>query len=156
MPRSLAGRRWHAAAPGGFRCHAVASGGLRRSAATRDRLLDHAVAVIVHCLAIFLLWPQTVVNGSAAGLPARALGLDGAPLALRRSSATWLNGYFPVDAARDMAYQLVDGCSLAMGLWLLHRVAVVHRGLYQAHADPLPVVPMLLGAFAVEALAHAE
>ena len=111
---------------------------------------------MAHCLAICLLCLQTVASGSAAGLSARALGLEAASLALRLSSATWLNGYHPVDASGNMVCQLVDGCSLAMGLWLQRRVVVVHQGLYQAHADPLPVVHMLLDAFAVAALAHAD
>ena len=63
---------------------------------------------MVHCLAIVLLCLQTVAHGSAAGLSARALGLEAASLALRLSSTTWLNGYVHVDASRDVVYQLVD------------------------------------------------
>jgi len=114
------------------------------------------MAVMLQCLAISLLCLQTVANGSAAGLSARALGLEAASLALRLSSTTWLNGYLPVDASGDMVYQLVDVFSLAMVLWLLHQVVVVHRGSYQADADSLPVGHMLLGAFALAALLHAD
>ena len=74
------------------------------------------MAVMVQCLAISLLCLQTVANGSAAGLSARVLGLEAALLALRLSSATWLNGYLPVVASGDMVYQLVDVCSRAMVL----------------------------------------
>jgi len=114
------------------------------------------MAVMLQCLAISLLCLQTLANGSAAGLSARALGLEAASLALRLSSTTWLNGYLPVDASGDMIYQLVDVCSLAMVLWLLHQVVVVHRGSYQADADSLPVGHMLLGAFLLAALLHAD
>ena len=41
---------------------------------------------------------------------------------------------------------------LPLKLW----VVLVHRGLYLAHAGSLPVVHMLLGAFALAALAHAD
>ena len=114
------------------------------------------MAVMLQCLAISLLCLQTVANGSAAGFSARAPGLETASLALRLSSARWLDGYLPVDASGDMIYQLVDGSPLARGLWLQHRVVVAHRGLYQAYADSLPAVHMLLDAFAVAALAHAD
>jgi len=114
------------------------------------------MAVMLQCLAISLLCLQTFANGSAAGLSARALGLEAASLALRLSSTTWLNGYLPVDASGDMVYQLVDVCSLAMVIWLLYQVLVVHRGSYQADADSLPVGHMLLGAFALAALLHAD
>ncbi|CAK0826800.1 unnamed protein product [Prorocentrum cordatum] len=112
------------------------------------------MAVMLQCLAISLLCLQTLANGSATGLSARALGMEAASLALRLSSTTWLNGYLPVDASGDLVYQLVDACSLAMVLWLLRQVAVVHRGSYQADADTLPVGHMLLGAFALAALLH--
>ena len=38
----------------------------------------------------------------------------------------------------------------------LHYVVVVHRGSGRADADPLPVRPLLIGAFSLAATPHAE
>jgi len=114
------------------------------------------MAAMFQCLATCLLCLQTLANGNASGLSARALGLEAASLSLRLSSTVWLNGYLPVDASGDLVYQLVDVCSLGMVLWLLHQVVVVHCGSYQADADSLPVGRMLLGAFVLAAIFHAD
>jgi hypothetical protein len=113
-------------------------------------------AVMFQCLAIALLCMQTLASGSVAGLSARSLTLEAASLCLRLSSTTWLNGYLPVDASGDLVYQLVDICSLLMVFWLLHRVAFVCRDSYQAEADSLPIVHMLLGSFVLAAIFHAD
>ena len=74
-------------------------------------------------LAISLLCLQTIATGTAASLSARAPGREVGPLTLRPPPTPRLKGYLPVDASRDLVYQLVVGRSLAMVPWLLHQVA---------------------------------
>ena len=70
-----------------------------------------------------------------------------ASLVLRLLTTTWLNWNLPVGASCGIVYQLVDGCPLAVVLWLPHHVVVVHRGSHQADKDSLTVGRMLPGAF---------
>jgi hypothetical protein len=114
------------------------------------------LAVMSQCLAIALLGIQMLSSGSAAGVSARALGLEAISLSCRLSSTTWLNGYLPVDASGDFIYQLVDVFSLLMVLGLLHYVLVTQSRTYQADADSLPAVPAVLGAFVLAAILHAD
>jgi len=114
------------------------------------------MAVMFQCLAFALLGMQTIYSGNSVGISARALGLDAVALACRLSSTTWLQGYLPVDESGDWFYQAVDICSLVLVLWLLHRVLVTQRSTYQAHEDSFPFVPMMLVAFVLAALLHAD
>jgi len=112
------------------------------------------LSVMLQCLAVALLGLQVTATGSAAGISARALMLDALGLCCRLSSTLWLNGYLPVDASGDYAFQLIDICSLALLAWLLHQVLVVKKHTYQAEADSLPIGPMIVGAFVLAVLLH--
>jgi len=114
------------------------------------------MAVMFQCLAFALLGMQTFASGSSVGISARALGLDAVALVCRLSSTTWLQGYLPVDESGDWFYQAVDICSLVTVLWLLHRVLVAQRSTYQANEDSFPFVPMMLVAFLLASLLHAD
>lgn len=114
------------------------------------------LAVMLQCLAFVLLALQLLLTGNAAGISARALGLDAVALAMRLSSTTWLHGYLPVDASGDWVYQAVDVCSLALVAWLLRRLFVEQRHTYQVEQDTFPVAPMVLGSLVLAALFHAD
>lgn len=79
------------------------------------------LSALMQCLAFALLGWQ-VVMGSSTGISTRALLLDAVSLCFRLSCTTWLNGYLPVDASGDYAYQIVDATSLLMVLWLMYHV----------------------------------
>jgi hypothetical protein len=114
------------------------------------------MAVMFQCLALALLGMHVLARGSAVGVSARALSLEGLSFACRLSSTTWLNGYLPVDASGDMVYQLVDMCSLLIVVWLLYHVLVTERRSYAEEADSLPVVPMVVTCFILAAVLHAD
>mmetsp|Transcript_16251 Transcript_16251/g.38127 ORF Transcript_16251/g.38127 Transcript_16251/m.38127 type:complete len:283 (-) Transcript_16251:82-930(-) len=114
------------------------------------------LAVVFQCLALTLLALQVKSRSSAAGVSARALGLDAAALCLRLSSTTWLNGYLPVDMTGDWIYQAFDAASLAIVSWLLYQVLRTHRSTYQAHDDTLAAFPFILGSLVLAALFHAD
>lgn len=114
------------------------------------------LSVMVECLAAALLGLQVVSSGSAAGISARSLALDALAICLRLSSTLWLNGYLPVDASGDWVYQTVDVCSLAIVLWLLHAVLVARRDSYQKQFDTFPIEALVLVAFLLAALLHAD
>ena len=80
------------------------------------------LSAMVQCLAVVFLALQTVSTGSASGISARALSLDALAICFRLSSTLWLNGYLPADASGDYIYQIIDICSLAILVWLLHEV----------------------------------
>jgi hypothetical protein len=114
------------------------------------------MGVMLQCFGFALLAMQTLMTGSAAGLSARGLGLDALALCLRLSSTLWLQGYLPVDASGDWFFQAVDVCSLALVLWLLHRVLVEKRRSYQEKEDTFPIAPMTLLSFVLAAIFHAD
>jgi len=112
------------------------------------------LSVMLQCLAVLLLVLQVLSTGSAAGISARALLLDGIALCCRLSSTLWLNGYLPVDASGDYCFQAIDVCSLFMIVWLLQHVFTEKRHTYQAEEDNLPILPMTLGAFLLAMTLH--
>jgi hypothetical protein len=114
------------------------------------------MAVIVQALAMVFLCLQVVSSGSAAGVSAQGLILDGIAVGLRLSSTVWLNGYLPTDRTGDHVYQVVDLSSLMMILFLLHRILVGSRVTYQAADDSFSIGPMLLACFVLAAVFHAD
>jgi len=114
------------------------------------------MAVIFQCLAMALLCLQTLSSGSAAGISARALGLEALSLGCRLSSTLWLNGYLPVDASGDWIFQAVDVTTLALVLVLLRQVLVVERRTYASEHDTLPIAPMTLGCLVGAVVLHAD
>jgi hypothetical protein len=114
------------------------------------------MAVIVQTLAMVFLCLQVLCSGSAAGVSAQGLTLDGIAVGLRLSSTVWLNGYLPTDATGDHVYQVMDFCSLGMILFLLHRMLVVSPKTYQAADDSFFVGPTVLACFAFAAIFHAD
>lgn len=132
----------------GFTVHHLVAGGEFSSILT--------MSVMCQCFAIALLGLQVLSSGSAAGISARALGLEALSLCFRLSSTTWLNGYLPVDASGDFVFQGVDMLSLLMVLWLLHHILFVEKRTYQAADDTLPVAPMIIGSLALSLLFHAD
>jgi hypothetical protein len=112
------------------------------------------ISVMLQCLAVALLALQILLTGSAAGLSAKALFLDGLALCFRLSSTLWLNGYLPVDASGDYVFQAVDLLSIAIIAWLLHQLLVEKRHTYQAEEDSLPIAPMVVASLILAALLH--
>jgi len=114
------------------------------------------LSVIMQCLAIALLAIQCHSSGSASGISAKALMMEGASLVCRLSSTLWLNGYLPVDATGDHLFQIVDICSLGIVAYLLHHVLMTQRHTYQAELDSLPMPSLVIGCFVAAALLHAD
>jgi ER lumen protein retaining receptor len=114
------------------------------------------MSAIVQCLGVSILCIQVLTSRSAAGISAEALKLDAASIAFRLSSTVWLNGYLPVDASGDFAYQLIDACSLFVVLWLLYLVLVTHRSTYQAEVDAFRASKAVMGCFVLAMLLHAD
>merc|ERR1719345_211091 len=109
---------------------------------------------MIQCLAMALLGFQIATTGSAHGISAKALTLDGLALCCRLSSTLWLNGYLPVDASGDYIFQLIDVCTVGIIAYLLHQVLVDKKHTYQAEEDSLPIMPMIVGSFVFAALFH--
>jgi len=114
------------------------------------------VAQMFQCLAVGLLAAQVLITGSAAGISARALALHAVGVCARLSSTLWLHGYLPVDESGDWFYQFVDIVALAMECWLLHQVLVVKSHSYQIESDTFPIVPVMIGAYILAAIFHAD
>jgi len=114
------------------------------------------MSAIVQCLGATLLCIQVLSGRSATGISASSLKLDALAIGFRLSSTTWLNGYLPVDKSGDHVYQITDALSLAMVLFMLYRVVVVHRSSYQASEDSFRIAPIVLVSLALAALLHAD
>merc|ERR1719238_1892065 len=116
-------------------------------AAEREFSSILTMSVIAQALAISFLCAQVLWNKSARGISVGTLVLDGLSVAGRMPSTTWSEGYLPMDKSGDYLYQTIDFCSLAMVLFLLHRVLVVHRSTYDASEDSFTVGPLILASF---------
>eukprot|EP00929_Paragymnodinium_shiwhaense_P028751 TRINITY_DN165_c0_g3_i1.p1 TRINITY_DN165_c0_g3~~TRINITY_DN165_c0_g3_i1.p1 ORF type:complete len:331 (+),score=67.68 TRINITY_DN165_c0_g3_i1:117-995(+) len=114
------------------------------------------VAVMLQCLGVSLLAAQVAVLGTATGISAKALGVHSLSICCRLSSTLWLNGYLPVDDSGDWFYQAVDIAALVMEAWLLYKTLVSNRASYQEEQDTFPIAPLVLGAFVLAALFHAD
>jgi len=112
------------------------------------------VSAIFQCLAFCLLGAHALSTGSVQGISAKSLQLEALALACRLSSTTWLEGYLPFDPTGDYLYQIFDGLSLCMVLWLLHRVLSCTT--YVVDDDSLPVLPFALGSLALGGLLHGD
>jgi len=93
---------------------------------------------------------------SAAGISARTLGVYALSLCCRLCSTLFRDGYLPVDASGDWAYQAADLCSLSMVAYLLWQTLSVRRSSYQESSDTCAVWGLVLGAFCMAALFHAD
>eukprot|EP00439_Symbiodinium_sp_Y106_P029092 s1244_g3.t1 len=118
------------------------------------------LAVIFQCLGFALLCVQVLLTGTCTGISARALALDAWALCFRLSSTLWLNGYLPVDASGDWAYQAVDIVSLVLVLWLLHSLLFEKKHTYQEEqdqtSDTFPATPVVLACLALAVAFHAD
>jgi len=114
------------------------------------------MAVMSQCLAMLLLLLQSLSSRSAAGISARALGLELLALCCRLSSTMWLDGYLPTDASGDWVFQATDVCTLLIVAGLLSHVLVVQRSSYQEEEDSLPVLPFVLGSMVAAVLLHGD
>jgi len=111
---------------------------------------------VFQCLAFSLLGFHALSNGSVQGISSKSLQLEAIALACRLSSTIWFEGYLPSDQTGDFLYQIFDGFSLVIVLWLLHRVVNVQSKTYEADDDSLPVVPFALGSLILAALLHGD
>jgi len=114
------------------------------------------VSVILQCLSFVLLALQVATSSSAAGISARTLGLHALSLCCRLSSTLWLHGYLPMDASGDWIYQVADLGSLAMVIFLLRQVLVVHWQTYQFNTDTFGVKNLVVGAIILSIVFHPD
>jgi hypothetical protein len=112
------------------------------------------MAAMLQTFAFGLLGMQVTFARNACGISARALVLDALALICRLSSTLVRDGYLPVDASGDWMYQVVDICSLALVLWLVYQVLVVHKDTYQEAEDSFPAVYVAIGAVALAVIFH--
>jgi len=114
------------------------------------------LSAMAQCLAYVLLMIQISYTGSATGISARGLALDAMGLFCRLSSTTWLLGYLPADASGDYVYQLTDGLSLLVVIWLLYQMLIVKRHTYDEHEDTFPAGSLAILALVLGAFFHAD
>merc|ERR1719194_36755 len=114
------------------------------------------MAAMLQTFAFALLGMQITYARHARGISAQALGLNAFALICRLSSTVWLDGYLPVDGSGDWMYQVVDMCSLALVLWLLSRVLVVHKDTYQKAEDTFPTIHAAIGAVSLAVIFHPD
>jgi len=114
------------------------------------------LSAVFQCLAFSLLGVHALSTGGVQGISAKSLQLEAFALVCRLSSTTWLLGYLPNDPSGDHLYQIFDALSLAMVLWLLHRVLNVQSKTYEVDQDTLPVLPFALGSFVLAVLLHGD
>jgi len=90
-------------------------------------------------LAFFLLIHKMKTHRSAAGISSKTLEMYVLMLIFRLNSTMVKNGYLPVDATGDWAYQACDLTSLFLVFWALFYVHKRYKDTYQAQCDTLPI-----------------
>jgi hypothetical protein len=114
------------------------------------------MAAMFQTFAFGLLGAQMAYARHARGISAQALTLNALALVCRLSSTVWLDGYLPSDASGDWMYQAVDICSLALVLWLVYQVLVVHKNTYQEAEDTFPTIHVVIGAVVLAVIFHPD
>jgi len=114
------------------------------------------LSAIFQCLAFCLLAVHALSTGSVQGISAKSLQLEAIAVVCRLSSTTWLQGYLPNDLSGEHLYQFFDFLSLAIVLWLLHRVLNVQSQTYEVNDDSLPATPIALGCLILGAFLHGD
>jgi len=114
------------------------------------------LSAIFQCLAFCLLGVHVLCSRSVQGISAKSLQLEATALACRLSSTIWFEGYLPSDQTGDFLYQIFDVLSLAIVLWLVHRVLNVQSKTYENDDDSLPVTHFALGGLVLAAVLHGD
>jgi len=114
------------------------------------------VSVVLQCLSFVMLALKVISSQSAAGISARTLGLSALSLCCRLSSTIWFHGYLPTDPSGDWVFQAADVGSLAMVVFLLYQVVVVHRHTYQFNQDTFEVRNLVVGALVLASILHPD
>jgi len=110
----------------------------------------------LQCLGFVLLAMKVQNQRAVQGLSGKTLIMYAATLCFRLSSTVHLNGYLPVDATGDWAYQLIEICSLGLVVYLIRCVFVTHRATYQEAQDSVPITIQnaLVGCFILAVIVH--
>merc|ERR1719359_1945604 len=99
-------------------------------------------------LGFFLLLHKMKTQKSCAGISSKSLQMYVLMLAFRLNSTCMKNGYLPIDATGDWAYQAFDVTSLILVFVALFNVHKRYKDTYQAEADSFPiwnaVMPLML------------
>lgn len=117
------------------------------------------LSVMFQGLSHALLGMQVFGRGNTSGISGRSLALDAMALVCRLSSTTWLNGYLPVDASGDYIFQVTEGGTLLIALWLLSKVRAEGKVsfLYDENSlDNFPVKRLIVVCGVLASLLHAD
>jgi hypothetical protein len=107
-------------------------------------------------LAFAVLGVQLFSTGSAAGISAKSLAIEGFALCLRLSATVQLDGYLPADKTGDFAYQAIEVVSVVFICLLLLIILLFRRGTYQSFEDSFRVFPLVAGAFVLGFFLHGD
>jgi len=109
----------------------------------------------LQCLGFVLLAMKVQNQRAVTGLSGKTLAMYALTLCFRLSSTVHLNGYLPVDATGDWAYQAIEICSLGLVAYLMRCAFVTHRGSQEQHDSfPLTVQNMVMGCFILAVVIH--
>jgi len=114
------------------------------------------VAGMSQTLAFFLLMHKMRVQKSAEGVSSKMLQVYCLVFIFRLSSTMVKNGYLPMDATGDWAYQACDITSLFLVFQALFMVHKRFKTTYQEDLDTLPVGKMVLPAMVLAVFLHGD
>jgi hypothetical protein len=110
----------------------------------------------LQCFGFALLMMQVHNKKATTGLSGKMLVLYAIVLCFRLSSTLHLNGYLPVDATGDWAYQVIEICCLGLIAYLMRCTFVTHRATYQVQHDSFPISTqqIVMGCFIAAVVVH--
>jgi len=122
----------------------------------RDFSFLVTLAGAMQTLGFFLLLNKMKSRRSAAGVSSKSLQMYAMVLLFRLNSTMIKNGYLPIDATGDFAYQACDLTSLVLVFQALYVIHKRYRASYQAEHDSLPIWHAVLPLMLLAAVLHGD
>jgi len=122
----------------------------------RDFSFMITLAGAMQTLGFFMLLSKMNSRKSAAGVSSKTLQMYALVLLFRLNSTMVKNGYLPIDATGDWAYQALDLTSLVLVFQALYTIHKRYRDSYQAEHDSLPIWSMVLPLMLLSSVLHGD
>jgi len=99
---------------------------------------------------------QVRVSRSVQGLSSKTLELVVLQYLFRLTSTSIKNGYIPIDTSGDMAYQLIDLCTLLCVVHLLYRMHKTYADTYEKEHDEYPIKSTVIRCVVLASFVHGD
>jgi len=114
------------------------------------------VGASIQALGFLALCMNVKATKSVSGISSQSLVLFAMSLSCRVFVTTVYDGYLPIDKSGDHGVQLMDGCSLAIVIYLLYLVHKTYVHTYQQEHDDLSIGTIVIACVTSACFIRAE